>query len=68
MPKTTPALDPLLNYTRYFVSVFALPVVMTEPFQTLPSLERGAVTLLETQCLRPLRFHSHEWANLYSLD
>ena len=44
-----PALDPALNFSRYFVSVLALPVVMTEPYPKLSSQYPAAVNLLETQ-------------------
>ncbi|HAX74407.1 MAG TPA: hypothetical protein DCY88_00865 [Cyanobacteria bacterium UBA11372] len=44
-----PALDPALNFSRYFVSVLALPIVMTEPYPKLSSQYPAAVNLLETQ-------------------
>ncbi|HAZ43026.1 MAG TPA: hypothetical protein DDW76_38320 [Cyanobacteria bacterium UBA11369] len=40
---------PALNFSRYFVSVLALPVVMTEPYPRLSSQYPDAVNLLETQ-------------------
>jgi hypothetical protein len=44
-----PALDPALNFSRYFVSVLALPIVMTEPYPTVQCQYLSAVTLLELQ-------------------
>jgi hypothetical protein len=44
-----PALDPVLNYSCYFVTVLALPVVMIEPYPTVQCQYLSAVTLLETQ-------------------
>lgn len=41
----TPALNPALNYSRYFITVLALPATMTSPPNEYPA----AVTLLETQ-------------------
>lgn len=40
-----PALNPALNYSRYFTTVLALPATMTSPPNEYPA----AVTLLETQ-------------------
>lgn len=40
-----PALNPAVNYSRYFTTVLALPTTMTSPPNEYPA----AVTLLETQ-------------------
>jgi hypothetical protein len=45
----TPALDPILNFSRYFATVLALPLVMTEAYPKIPIRSTRAVTLLETQ-------------------
>lgn len=44
-----PALDPALNFSRYYTTVLALPVVMTEPYPTVQCQYLSAVTLLEMQ-------------------
>ena len=44
-----PALAPVLNYSCYFVTVLALPIVMTEPYLTVQCQYLSAVTLLEIQ-------------------
>ena len=44
-----PTLNPTLNYSRYFVTVLALPVVMTESYPILLNHYTAAVTLLEIQ-------------------
>ncbi|GAB1540343.1 hypothetical protein NUACC21_30120 [Scytonema sp. NUACC21] len=45
----TPALDPMLNFSRYFATVLALPIAMTEAYPKIPTRSTRAVTLLETQ-------------------
>lgn len=45
----TPALDPVLNFSRYFATVLALPIAMTEPYPKILSRSTRAVNLLETQ-------------------
>ncbi len=45
----TPALDPVLNFSRYFATVLALPITMTEPNPKILSRSTRAVNLLETQ-------------------
>lgn len=43
----SPALNPALNYSRYFTTILALPIAIASPPREYPA----AVTLLETQRL-----------------
>ncbi|OKH32532.1 hypothetical protein NIES2119_25655, partial [[Phormidium ambiguum] IAM M-71] len=43
----SPALNPALNYSRYFTTILALPIAISSPPREYPA----AITLLETQRL-----------------
>ena len=45
----SPAVDPVLNFSRYFATVLALPLAITEPYPKIPSRSTRALSLLETQ-------------------
>ncbi|MEC4812735.1 MAG: hypothetical protein SAK29_05595 [Scytonema sp. PMC 1069.18] len=61
----TPALDPMLNFSRYFATVLALPIAMAEAYPKIPTRSTRAVTLLETQRFaNPSNLHDNTGSKL----